>query len=371
MQGNKGYTKIGEKEMTPKHKYRVAQVGCGARGKIHLDAFLKLREQFEIVGVCDLERRKMEELAASKGIPSDRLFNDADAMLKATQPDLFCFITQPNVPRLMFVEMAVKHKVKAIAFEKPMATSLSEASAIIQLCRKNGIRGVVSHQQKYLTSLQKVKEIVDSGRIGEVTLITASCQGSLSALGTHYVDYSMWINGFTRVKWVVGHVHGKERLACNHSSPDYTFGQIGFENDVRVIVEFGKLSKSHMTPDKYWSDNRLTVFGTKGYAWGETDGRWGALVNGQVRGEQGELWSVQENILQVLYLAELAHWLDGSLADHSCAIEHAYDGYEVIEALCISAMDHVRVDLPLETGRCGDMFARMKKELPECLDHIR
>jgi hypothetical protein len=171
---------------------------------------------------------------------------------------------------------------------------------------------------------------------------------------------------------VVGHVHGKKLLSDHHPSPDYTFGQIGFENGMRAIVEFGKLSASHMTPDRFWADNRLTVYGTKGYTWGETDGRWGALVDGQVKEEQGQPFAVQSaNTIQVLYLAELAHWLDGKLPDHSCAIEHAYDGYEVMEALCISAMDHVRVDLPLKAGRCNDMFERMRKELPECTERVK
>ena len=44
-----------------------------------------------------------------------------------------------------------------------MARSVGEARQIAELCRSHGIKTIVSHQQKYLTSMQKAKEIADSG----------------------------------------------------------------------------------------------------------------------------------------------------------------------------------------------------------------
>ena len=37
-----------------------------------------------------------------------------------------------------------------------------------------------------------------------------------------------------------------------------------------------------------------------------------------------------------------------------------------MEALCISALENRRVDLPLDTGACGDILARLDAELPDC-----
>ncbi len=39
--------------------------------------------------------------------------------------------------------------------------------------------------------------------------------------------------------------------------------------------------------------------------------------------------------------------------------------YEILEGLCISALDRVRVPLPLDASRCRDVFARMRNELPD------
>ena len=351
-------------------KYTVAQVGCGGRGKIHLDGWLRNPGRFEVVALCELDEAKMKQAAAERGI-SPALYSDADRMLAETRPDVFCFSTQPDV-RLSLAELAARYEVRGLAFEKPMATSIAEAERITRLCRDHGIKAVVSHQQKYLTSLQKVKECVDAGDIGEVQQIAASCQAWLSQLGTHYMDYILWANNGSRARWVVGHVHGKELLTDSHPSPNFTMGHVEFENGVRAVMEFGRLAASYMVTDRFWLDNRLTVYGTHGYVWGDTDGRWGAFTRssgGEIIGGQGDGWTVQERTrLQPLFATDLADWLDDDASPHPCNIEISYHGYEILEALCISALDHRRVDLPLDTSTCIDVLARMRDELPDCPD---
>jgi predicted dehydrogenase len=290
-------------------------------------------------------------------------------MLARTRPDVFCFVTMPDVRRSM-VDLAVRYEVPALAFEKPMANSLAEAWDITRICRARSIKAVVSHQQKYLTSFEQVKRILDAGEIGRVTRIDATCQPWLAQIGTHYMDYILWANGTARAQWVVGHVHGKELLADSHPSPNYTLGVVGFENGVRSVLELGRLSPSYMPPEAFWLDNRLTAYGTHGYAWCDTNGRWGAFTRatgGEIVGGQGEGWDAQQSTrLQPLYFRDLHAWLEDDTRVHPCSVEQAYHGYEILSGLCLSALDHVRVDLPLDPARCGDAFERMRRELPDC-----
>jgi len=347
-------------------KVRVAQVGAGHRGVTHIEGFRRLADRFELVGLCDLDAAKLKSVAAKYGVA--QTWADADAMLAATKPDVFCFVTQPGV-RLPMVELGIRHGVRAIAFEKPMATSLKEARAIRDLCASSGVKAVVSHQQKYLTSMQKLKGILDAGEIGQVSVIRATCQPWLAQLGTHYMDYTLWINGGSRARWVVGHVHGRKCLTDSHPSPDYILGEILFENGVRAYLECGYLSPSHMDKDHFWVDDRLTVYGTHGYAWADTDGRWSAFTRssrGEVLAEAGEPWGIQEkNCLQPLYLRDLADWLDDDAKVHPCNVDISYHGYEILEGLCLSALDHTRVDLPLRAVGGGDLNERLRRELPE------
>ena len=347
-------------------RYRVAQVGLGSRGRTHLDGWLHNADRFELAAVCDLDEERLRRGAAEYGVSA--AYTNADRMLAEIQPDVFCFVTQPHV-RLELVELCVRHGIKALAFEKPMATSLREAWAITDLCRKHRIKAIVSHQQKYLTSMEKLAQVVRGGEIGEVTEIHATTQAWLSQLGTHFMDYAIWINGGHRAKWVVGHIHGQGKLDDSHPSPDYLMGQVAFENGVRAAIECGYLSPSHMDKQHFWVDNRLIVYGTHGYAWADTDGGWQALTRtsgGEPLSGQGDPWPVQEKQrLQRLYLAELADWLDDENRVHPCTVELAYHGYEILEGMCLSALDNVRVDLPLQDpGASDDILERMRGALP-------
>jgi predicted dehydrogenase len=341
------------------------------RGKRHLDGWLRNPDRFEVVAVCDLDRQKAKTVADEFGI-TPALYTDADTMLNETRPEVFCFSTQPDV-RLPLVRLAAKYGVAGLVFEKPMATSIADAWGITRLCRESGIKAAVSHQQKYLTSFQKLKEIVDAGEIGETIRTDATCQPWLSHLGTHYIDYILWVNNGARAKWVVGHAHGRDLLTDSHPSPNYTMGQFALENGVRAYVEFGKLSASHMGPEKFWVDNRLTVHGTHGYVWCDTDGRWGALTRssgGKVLAGAGDDWGAQEcDRLQVLFARDFADWLDDDRRVHPCNIDISYHGFEIAEGLYISAMEHRRVDLPLDPQASGDIIARMLAELPACPEY--
>lgn len=346
--------------------YRVAQVGLGKRGCVHAAGFVGNPDRFELVALCDLDQERLQRGLADYGVAAG--FTDAEAMLAATRPDVFCFVTQPSL-RLPMIELGIRYGVRALAFEKPMATSLREAKAILELCKAHGVKAIVSHQQKYLTSMQRLKEIVSRGEIGETTIIHATTQGWVSQLGTHFMDYVLWINGGCRAYGVVGHAHGRDKLSNSHPSCDYVLGEVLLKNGVRAYLECGYLSPRHMGTERFWLDNRLTVYGTHGYAWADTDGRWGAFTrhsNGEMLTGQGDPWCVQEKErLQPLYLRDLADWLDDDRKVHSCNIDISYHGYEILEGLCISAMDHTRVDLPLDADDCVDMNERMRRELPD------
>jgi predicted dehydrogenase len=348
--------------------WRVAQVGCGYRGVIHLDGWLSNPSRFRVEALCDLDLNKVRAAVASRGCQA-KVYDDAERMLAEVKPDVFCFSTMPDV-RLSMIRLAVKYGVKAVAFEKPLATSLKDAREIVRLCREAGIIAIVCHQQKYLTSFEKLKAVLDRGEIGTVIHMDASCQMQLSQLGTHFIDYLMWANGGAKASWVVGHVHGRELLSDHHPSPNYTMGQIGFANGVRAMVEFGKLSASYMDDGHFWYDNRMTVYGSHGYVWCDTNGRWGTFnkttAQDAITGE-GDGWEKQSRErLQGLFAKDLADCLDGVLTSHPCNLELAYLGYEIMEALCLSAMDRVRIDLPLDPLQEVDILERMRNELPEC-----
>lgn len=349
-------------------KHTVAIMGLGVRGKTHLRAILANDTRYEVVGLCDIDEAKMRLVSEQNNL-NVPLFTDVEEMLKTTSPEVFVFVTYPNL-RLSMIELALKYNIKAISFEKPMADTMQEANAMTELCVKNGVKAIVCHQQKYLSQMQALKRKIENGDIGQVLKIHAECQPWLAQLGTHYTDYIIWANGGHRAKWVVGHVHGPATLADNHPSPDYLLGEIGFENGVRGYIECGYLAERH-NPEMYAdSDNRLTVYGTNGWLWAETDGFWGecskATKGEYITGKDPGWYHHQEKQIQIPYYTEYADWLDDDTKVHSCNIETAYHGYQILEGICLSALNNTRIDLPLTDFNYEPVFKRMERELPEC-----
>ncbi len=340
-----------------KDKYSVALLGCGPRGRDHARAFADNPARFELVGICDKDAERLQSVSST--YEGAEPYTDAERMLSELKPDVFCFATLPRI-RLELVELGVRHGVKAIAYEKPMATSLGEARRIHDLCEKAGIKTIVSHQHKYGNHWLRVKEIIDSGDIGEIHTIHATAKGWLLQYGTHLVDYMMFLNGGHRGTWVVGHVHGKEKLVDSHPSPDYALGQIEFENGVRGILECGSLAPDQPGGNSFWMNVGATVYGSEGYAQVIVGSGWQASTrssSGLIEGSGG--FDVEHD--QAPYIRDLADWLDDPAKVHPCNGDVTYHGFEMVMGVCLSSLERRKITLPIES--CEPIMERLKSVL--------
>jgi len=340
-------------------RYSVAIVGCGTRGRHHAEAFLKNSDRFNLLVLCDKDRERLQSLSSILNTP--KTYTNAEDMLSGERPDVLCFATPPQV-RLELVELGVKHGVKAIAYEKPMATSLAEARRIHDLCKEAQVKTIVSHQHKYGSHWRKVKELVDSGEIGEIHTIHATAKGWLLQYGTHLMDYMMFLNGGHRGLWVIGHVHGKGKLSDSHPSPDYAMGQIEFENGVRGIIECGTLAPDQPGKNPFWFNAGATVYGSCGYAQVIVGSGWRAVTkssSGLISGPG--CFDVAKD--QPAYIRDLADWLDDSGKIHPCNGEVTYHGFEILMGICLSSLEKRKISLPLKTSE--PIIERLGQELPE------
>ena len=338
-------------------RYRVAVAGCGPRGGCHARAFLKNSNRFDLVALCDPDTEKLQSLARDLDI--SKTYTDAQLMLSNERPDVFCFATQPSV-RFKLIESAISCGVKAIAYEKPMATSLAEARRIRDLCRKTGTKTVVSHQHKYGSHWRKVREIVETGQIGEVCTIHAAAKGHLMQYGTHLVDYMMFLNGGHRVKWAIGYVQGKKMLQDSHPSPDYAMGQFEFENGVRGILECGTLAPDQPGENPFWMNAGASVYGAEGYAQVIVGNGWRAVTK-SARGLACGPGCFNAEKDQPPYIKDLAEWLDDPDKVHPCNGETTYHGFETVMAICLSALDRRKISLPIESPE--PVIERLRREL--------
>jgi predicted dehydrogenase len=298
-------------------------------------------------------------------------------MLAQLRPDVLSFATMPH-DRLELVKLAAKYKVKGLMFEKPVSTSLAEAKEILDICNAAGIKAILCHQHKYLRSFLKLKEILDSGELGKIYQIQVQCQQHANQIATHYIDYMIWANGGAKPVSVVGHTHGTFYLENSHPSPDYILGEVCFANGVRGLVECGYFSPKHLEHDncfdhgpkapEYYTDDRLTVYGETGYAWAECNGRWGAFTAATggkaIGGDFGTFFEQEQFTAQDRYTRDFGLWLDDDSKVHPSNVEAAYMGYQILEAIYVSALEHRRVDLPMPLPLPYDCLDKLNETLP-------
>jgi predicted dehydrogenase len=337
--------------------YRVVVAGLGKRGKHHATAF-KNDPRFELAGIATRDPARLQAAAAELGSP--RASTDLAGLLKDVKPDVFCFCTPPTV-RLPLVRLGIESGAKLIAYEKPIALTLTEAMEIRDVVRAFGVKTVVSHQQRYGQHYQKVAEIIRSGALGRVHTVYGHSVGWMLHLITHLVDYMRWYNGEAEAEWVMAQAAGRGKLADAHPSPDTIAGVIHFANGVRGYVESGAGAPDVPEVDYWWRKNRIGALGSEGFAEVLTGAGWRAVTPRD--GFQSGEGCMSYDLDMPPYVADIARWLDDDAAVHPCHGESAYKGFEIVMGLLRSVVTRGQIALPLAPGE--DDLAALARVLPE------
>lgn len=142
---------------------------------------------YEIVAVCNstvesarraIEIHKLPAATNAYGNPND-IANDPNVDLVA--------ISVVVTKHFLLAEPALLKK-KQVFVEWPLGASTQEAQALTDLAHKNNLKTIVGVQGRADSLVVKVKEIIDSGKLGKVTSssVTAS---------TSFVPSDIWFKG--------------------------------------------------------------------------------------------------------------------------------------------------------------------------------
>ncbi len=149
---------------------KVGIIGCGAIAEhLHAPDYAAAPEA-EITAFCDLSKAKAERLAA-RHAPGAKIYSDYKAMLKDGVVDAVS-VCLPNVLHGPVTIAAAKAGCHVLV-EKPMATSLDEAKAMIAAAKKAGVLLMVNQSQRRFPSHRKAKEVLESGIMGKILHVTA------------------------------------------------------------------------------------------------------------------------------------------------------------------------------------------------------
>ncbi|WP_347548987.1 Gfo/Idh/MocA family oxidoreductase [Pseudalkalibacillus hwajinpoensis] len=144
-------------------KLQIGVIGCGSIAKHrHLPEYAA-NTQIEIAAVCDIVKTRADEIAALYGARSYESFEE---LLQNSEIDAVSVCT-PNYLHAP-ISIAALKAGKHVLCEKPMATSRLDAEKMIETARASGKKLMIAHNQRFVPSHAKAREILASGEIGKV-----------------------------------------------------------------------------------------------------------------------------------------------------------------------------------------------------------
>lgn len=244
---------------------KIGILGAGMMGNSHINGLRSLDSQnAEYIAVCDIDREKCEAFAKKYGL---KPYTNLDDFLADKEIDLVDIC----LPSFMHEEFAVKaaNAKKHLLVEKPIALTLEAAKNIYETAEKNGVRIMAAQVLRFWPEYVRIKEIYESGEIGDLVSIYAARLGQMPTWCEWYKDpiksgetlMNLTLHDIDFLHFMLGkpksvYSAGKKDAMNNYNDVMNIFK---FEGGVNVMVD-GSLSMTAGYPFTM----RMRVLGTKG-----------------------------------------------------------------------------------------------------------
>jgi predicted dehydrogenase len=232
----------------------VGVVGLGYWGPNLARNFAALPE-CELAWCCDADAQRRERLAGQ--FPSARFTGDLDELL--SDPALDAVVLATPVPTHATLAARVLQAGKHCFVEKPLAQSVADAELAVAAAAQSGRLLMVGHLLEYHPGVLALKEVVDSGELGELRYI----YGNRLNLGQLRADENaLWSLGAHDVSVVLA-LAGEEPYELSARGESYM--RDGIEDVVFGFLRFpsGLAAHLHLSWLDPHKERRFTVVGDK------------------------------------------------------------------------------------------------------------
>ena len=148
----------------------VMVIGGGNRGWTYARYAEKLPDAMKVVGIADLNPYRRERMQKAHNIPAENIFEDFnEALSKPKFADAVIIATPDNLhyePRMKALALGYD-----VLLEKPVAPTEKECRDILKQARKYNRIVAVCHVLRYAPYFRALKDVVDSGAIGDLVSI--------------------------------------------------------------------------------------------------------------------------------------------------------------------------------------------------------
>jgi predicted dehydrogenase len=218
----------------------------------------------------------MEQVARGRHGSRARLYSDWRELLDRETPDIAA-VCGTNGERAEIIIECAKRKLHVVA-EKPLAIETGDLDRIKAAVADNGIRLTMLIPMRFEAQYRALKQIVDSGEIGDVAQISAQKSyklgeragwmrhratygGTIPYIAVHMVDLMRWTSGRELVE--VCSFHGRVGHPELQDMENTTASIFRLDNGGTAALHM-----DYLRPDTAptWGDDRLRLAGTGGVA---------------------------------------------------------------------------------------------------------
>ena len=184
---------------------RAVIVGCGwigsrfnegprKRGSVYAHAAAyRHAKGVRLVAVADIDPARREQCRKAWGVPS--AYADYREMLRREAPDLVSICTPDETHYEVARAALAAPSVRGILCEKPLATQVEEAAAIVRRAATRGVRLAVNYIRRYDRGHQQAARLIKEGVLGRIEKGRGVYSGGILHNGSHLLDLLLWFLG--------------------------------------------------------------------------------------------------------------------------------------------------------------------------------
>ncbi|HEX9900342.1 MAG TPA: Gfo/Idh/MocA family oxidoreductase [Candidatus Methylomirabilis sp.] len=141
---------------------RVALLGCGFASEFHLKSW-RMVPKVEVIAICDPDPKKLQARAQEFGI--GRTFTSVQDLMQGIEVDAYDVVTPPETHREVTEQLVSRGR--PVLCQKPLAITLDDARAIVDLYAQRQVRLMVNENWRWRAWFQEIRRQVQQGAVGE------------------------------------------------------------------------------------------------------------------------------------------------------------------------------------------------------------
>lgn len=210
-------------------KLKVILIGAGLRGMIYTDVMKTLSDKFEVVAVAEPVESRRNYIKEKHNLSDDMCFSDYKEILALGKIADVAIISTMDLEHLDASIEAIKLKYDLL-LEKPIAPNAKDCKLITDCAIENNVKVVICTVLRYTDIFIKLKEIIDSGKIGKIMSINHE-----ECVGNVHQSHS-----FVRGNW--GNAEKSSEMLVQKSCHDMDILQWLIGKKCKKVQSFGTLS---------------------------------------------------------------------------------------------------------------------------------